>query len=116
MLFSAPTPPVYFATLAGPIAPGAAANMSLVLRADDTIPLGRYNSAAEIVSALDATDTRIHDSDAVCDTLFDNDTIVDDMLDNTGGDEDDSDIAPFGIGEVASTPDDLKLYLPVLAK
>ena len=99
--FTAPPLRQAFGVMAGPIAPGASANTTIILRADAAIGLGSYTNHAEILGAQDALNSRIYDADSTADANTTNDVVVDNRLDNTGGDEDDHDIAVVQVGTVA---------------
>ena len=99
--FTVPPARQAFGVIASPIAPGAAANATIILRADAAIALGNYTNHAEILSAQDALNSRIYDADSTADANSTNDVVVDNKLDNSGGDEDDHDIATVQVGTVA---------------
>ena len=99
--FTAPASRQAFGVIAGPLAPGATANATIILRADAAVALGNYTNHAEILGAQDALNSRIYDTDSMADANTTNDVVVDNRVDNTNGDEDDHDIAIIQVGTVA---------------
>ena len=82
--------------LAGPLAPGTSAQLTLTLRVLSSALPGELINLAEISAAQDANGQpvpSIRDRDSDPDGNSANDPQVDDAIDNTGGDEDDADPA-----------------------
>ena len=87
-----------FNTIAGPIAPGGAAAIQIVLRADLTLGAGMFINRAEIFSAEDdnGNDISSMDIDSTPDNDESNDNEVDDEVADDGTvDEDDADLTMF---------------------
>ncbi|MCE7981119.1 MAG: hypothetical protein DYG89_08005 [Caldilinea sp. CFX5] len=99
--FTTPPSRQAFGVIPGPIAPGASANATIILRAEAAIALGNYTNHTEILGAQDALNSRIYDADSTADANATNDVVVDNRIDNSGGDEDDHDIAIVQVGTVA---------------
>lgn len=83
-------------TLAGPIAPGASAQVGLRLVVVD-LSRPQFINRAEIAEARDDSGVLRIDRDSTPDDQIGNDGVpVDDAIDNSDGDEDDSDFATVG--------------------
>lgn len=90
-------------TIPGPLAPGASTSVNIILRAGATVAVGPYVNSAEIMAAVDATQSNIRDRDSIPDANATNDTWVDDVIDGADADEDDQDYASLTVALVVPT-------------
>ncbi len=101
-------------TLAGPVAPGGQAQLTVTLRIDRPVTPGTFTNDAEISGATDLQGIARTDEDSTPDVDATNDELIDDEIDVTPvtGDEDDHDIAEV---EVVAPTFDLALRKTVAA-
>lgn len=60
--FTAPPSGLALGTIAGPLAPGASATLLITLRSALTLTTGAYTNTAQLMAALDGTNTRVREA------------------------------------------------------
>ncbi len=91
-------------TIAGPVAAGAQASVSISFTINPDVQSGSYTNLAEISSAQDPFGNTATDIDSTADNDPNNDgSCVDNAINNENGDEDDHDCATFEVEACTST-------------
>ena len=86
------------AFISGPIAPGTATILEVVLEVQDGITTGTFENNAEITAAQDDLGNTPTDIDSTPDDIFGNDPLVDNEINDNGTtDEDDQDVAEVSL-------------------